>query len=457
MPSETPSLIDTIAAISTPPGVGAIAVVRVSGPDAFAIVSALSEGQLDLSTDADRRAQLVRLSDPESGAPLDQVLATLFHAPDSYTGEDLVEISTHGGRVAPQLVLSALINQGARLARPGEFTQRAYLNGKVDLLQAEAVGDLVESGSRALHRVALHHLDRGLSGRLSELRESLVGLEATLAHHVDFPDEDDAPIPVAEIARRADLLASDFLQLAATAPLGELLREGALAVLAGRPNAGKSSLLNALVGEERAIVTDQPGTTRDRIEVAIEVEGLPFRLVDTAGLRDSSDEVERIGVEVAHRALASADIVLFCIPADEDPSEEDRAFLSTHSGCPLLLLRTCVDRLGPEQAATEGLAVSAESGEGLAELRAALCELVFEGHVVEGEASPVLTRERQVRGVRSAAGEIEAFGDALRSGVPPEVAAAHLKSAATATEELLGTVGIEDILDRLFSDFCVGK
>lgn len=496
---EPDSMIDTIVAVATPPGVGAIAVLRLSGPRAFDLTRALvgraavdggatgssrrsedpgstgrrpGPGSDPLDLARARVAQVVRLRRPEDGEALDQAVVTCFPGPDSYTGEDLVEISTHGGRIAPRLVMDALVELGARLARAGEFTQRAWLNGKVDLLQAEAVADLVEGRSQALHRVALHQLDRGLSERVAELRDALIGLEATLAHHVDFPEEDDAPVPVGEIAARADDLAERFRRLGATAPVGRLLRSGALAVLAGRPNAGKSSLLNALAGEERAIVTERPGTTRDRIEVDVELDGLPFRLVDTAGLRDTPDEVERMGVEVARRALESADVVLFCIPAGVAFTVPELAFLRDHVSAPVILVRTQVDRsdvsrssadptreaeVQPDLDLAGRVPVSALTGEGLDRLRDVLVESVFSGRVAPGRDGPLLTRERQVKGVRIAADEIAAFGGALRRGIPPEVAAAHLKSAATATEELLGSVGTEDVLDRVFSDFCVGK
>ncbi|MDT8342389.1 MAG: tRNA modification GTPase, partial [Longimicrobiales bacterium] len=316
---------DTIAAVATAPGSGAVAVVRISGPRAGAVLRALTPG-LDRLPRA-RTATLAEIRDPRTGEALDQALVTWFPAPASYTGEDVAELAGHGGVLAPRLVLEAALEVGVREAEPGEFTRRAYLNGKLDLVQAEAVLDLVEGRSRALHRAALHQLERGLSERIHRLREEVIGLEALLAHHLDFPDEDEPPTAVGTVADEAEAVAGRLAALAATAPEGVLLRHGALAVLAGPPNAGKSSLLNALAGEERALVTEVPGTTRDAIEVEVSLGGYPFRLVDTAGLRVTEERVERMGIEVAERYLRSADVVLFCVEEGRVPGAEARAFL----------------------------------------------------------------------------------------------------------------------------------
>lgn len=463
---------DTIAAVSTAPGPGALAVVRLSGSGAGAILRALSPEREGLPEP--RRATLVRLMEPESGEPVDRAVVTYFRAPASYTGEEMVEISCHGGWLAPTLVLDACLAAGARAAEPGEFTRRAYLNGKMDLVQAEAVLDLVEGRSRALHRAAVHQLERGLSDRIGRLREGLIRLEALLTHHIDFPEEDEPPVAVGEIAARAAAVAREVDALLATAPGGELLREGALAVLAGRPNAGKSSLYNALIGEERAIVTEEPGTTRDALITTVELGGFPFRLVDTAGLREGGERIERLGIEVTHRYLARADVVLLCVPVGEGTGEAERSFLEAVEGVPIVLLETKADLARAERPAAEAetdsspfagkpwapatkVRVSLVTGEGLEELRRTLPELVYAAVVHAGEDVPVLTRRRQRDALASARTEIAAFAAALEAGLPAEVAAAHLRSAETALEELLGVVSVEDVLDAVFRDFCVGK
>jgi tRNA modification GTPase len=454
---------DTIAAVGTPPGTSALAVVRLSGPEAEAIVTRLCPG---LPEDLEpRRATLTRALDPATGRQLDQVVITLFPGPESYTGEDMAEISCHGGWLPPTLILEAAMGLGARRAEEGEFTRRAYLNGKMDLLQAEAVLDLIEGRSRALHGAAIHHLEKGLSKRIGELREELIHLEALLVHHLDFPEEDDPPVPVEEILLRARKLEELLEALLDTAPEGELLREGAVTVLAGLPNTGKSSLFNALLGQERAIVTEVPGTTRDALEAVVSLSGFPFRLVDTAGLRETDEPVERLGVEVARRYLQGADLILFCVEEGRELGPEEQQFLEDVQGTPVVLVRTKVDRAGDAGADMQGreggvegdVRVSVKSGEGLRALTELLPSLVFEGLVGQRGELPVLTRKRHADGVRRALEEIQSFRHALDRGLPAEFAATHLRPGETALEELLGIIPREEILDRLFREFCIGK
>jgi tRNA modification GTPase len=392
-------------------------------------------------------------------------VVTLFPGPDSYTGEDMAEISCHGGWLPPSLILEAAKGLGARPAEEGEFTRRAYLNGKMDLLQAEAVLDLIEGRSRALHGAAIHHLEKGLSRRIGELREGLIHLEALLVHHLDFPEEDDPPVPVAEILTRAQRLEGLLEALLETAPEGELLREGAVTVLAGLPNTGKSSLFNALLGQERAIVTEVPGTTRDALEAVVSLGGFPFRLVDTAGLRETDEPVERLGVEVARRYLHGADLILFCVEEGKELGREEERFLEDVEGTPVVLVRTKADQAVKTHTEVEGRAggmeadvrLSVKTGEGLRSLTDLLPSLVFEGLVGQQDEVPVLTRKRHADGVRRALEEIRAFRDALGGGLPAEFAATHLRPGETALEELLGVIPREEILDRLFREFCIGK
>ena len=424
------------------------------------------------------------MHDPESGELLDRAVVTSFVAPASYTGEDMVEISCHGGYLVPGLLVECAIAAGARMAEPGEFTRRAYLNGKMDLLQAEAVCDLVGGGSRALHRVAVHQLERGLSARISAARAALVRLEALLVHHVDFPDEDEPPTSLKEVAGEARAVGCRLEKLLATAPEGELLREGALTVLAGRTNAGKSSLFNALVGYERAIVTEIPGTTRDALEATVSLGGYPFRLVDTAGLRETGERVEALGIEVARRYLARADLVLFCVEKGEAISEADLEFLR-ECDCPIVVLITKADlarnatmengrgevvkaRLarqdcpgaavpGPEEGLLRKVTTSVVTGEGLRELATVLPRLVYRGLVTGDQEMPVLTRERHRRGLELAVEELKNFACALEAGVPAEMAATHLKPVETALEDVVGVITLEEVLDQVFQDFCIGK
>jgi len=408
----------------------------------------------------------MELCDPDDGSQLDRAVVTRLSAPASYTGEDMVELSCHGGWLIPPLIVDACVRAGARVAEPGEFTKRAYLRGKLDLTQAEAIADLIDARSRALHRAALTQLERGLSNRVAALRERLVKLEALLVHHIDFPEEDDPPVPLDDVRAEAEKLVTDLDAMLATAPEGELLREGALAVFAGRPNVGKSSLYNALIGEDRAIVTDEPGTTRDALEATVQLGGFPFRLVDTAGLRPATGQVERLGIEIAQRYMGRADVLLFCVPTGEGLTEADREFLEMERTAPVVLVETKSDLVesepdGRHDDLTLGLSarirVSVESGRGLDRFHEILPELVYAHVLAAGGESPVVTRQRHARALATARDEIALFGAGLQEGLPAEVAATHLRPAETALEEILGVVSVDDVLDVVFRDFCVGK
>jgi tRNA modification GTPase len=448
---------DTIAAIATPAGRGAVALLRVSGPGALAVLRRIASTVGEIEP---RMQRLAALRHPGTGELLDRGLVTYFAAPASYTGEDTLEIATHGGVLTPQLVLDALLAAGARAAEPGEFTRRAYVNGKLDLLQAEAVADLIDGRSRALHRAAVHQMERGLSRRVSELRDAIIGTEALIAYSIDFPEEDEPPVPPARIVASASDVIARIEALLATAPEGELLREGALTVLAGRPNSGKSSLFNALLGTERAIVTDIPGTTRDAVEASASIDGYPFRLVDTAGLRETADRVEEIGIEVARRYLSAADLVLFCIEAGRAVDDDERAFMASVDAARLIVVRTKSDQhrdADADPAAVPAATVSAATGAGIPELRDALLARAFGGILGEPGEAPLVTRERHARALRAARDELAAFLAAMDDAVPMEFAATHLRAAVGALEDLVGAVSVDDVLDRVFGTFCVGK
>jgi tRNA modification GTPase len=442
-------LSDPICALATPPGRAGLAVIRLSGRGGFEIVRRLLELGSPDDLPAPRRATLAGFHGA-NGAVIDRGMVTLFPAPRSYTGEDLAELSCHGGLLVPAQLLGALQSFGARLAEPGEFTRRAVLNGKLDLVQAEAVGDLIDATAPAQGRAALHQLEGGLSRRIDTLRTELVDLLALLSYDIDFPEEDDGPLDRDRLLAGLERAAGAIRLLLATAPLGERLHDGALVVLAGRPNAGKSSLFNALLGRERALVTEVPGTTRDTIEAMVEVEGWPVRLADTAGLHESTDRIERLGIEVSRRYLAAADLVLLCVEGDRDLDSDERALLEAGSA---LVVRTKAD-LEPTR---RDLSVSVITGEGLGELRGLLSDQLF-GRMGGGMAEePMLTRERHRLALETAGSSLGDARPELDREGDPVLAAHHVRRAMTALDELLGSVDVDEVLDRVFSRFCVGK
>jgi tRNA modification GTPase len=447
-------LTDPIAALATPPGRSAVAVVRLSGVGAREVARRVVDGFVALPP---RVATLAAFRDP-GGELIDRGLVTLFPAPHSYTGDDLVEFSCHGGLMAPTRLLAALHAAGARPAGPGEFTRRAVLNGKLDLVQAEAVGDLIDAVAPAQARAALGQLDGGLSRRLGELRESLVKAEGLLAYEIDFPGEDDGPIPPSLIAAHLDDVAARIDRLLATAPAAERLREGALLVLAGRPNAGKSSLFNALLGTERALVTEIAGTTRDAVEAPTDFLGWPIRLVDTAGVWDATDRIDRLGVEMSRRFLGAADLVLLCVEAGRvvEPDEYEMA-----GSRPSLLVRTKLDLAvggGGESAGSdgEGVPISILTGAGLDRLRRAAAQRVFADRVALADLEPALTRARHRTALERARAGLAGAREQLGQG-EAVLAAHHLREATAGLDELVGVVDIEDVLDQVFGSFCIGK
>ncbi|HET7295735.1 MAG TPA: tRNA uridine-5-carboxymethylaminomethyl(34) synthesis GTPase MnmE [Gemmatimonadales bacterium] len=451
-------LSDPIVALATPPGRSALALIRLSGRGAFDVAARALRPFHPAPPRMVRRVQVVH---PAGGALVDEALAACFPGPRSYSGEDLVELSTHGGLVVPAAAVAALVAAGARPAAPGEFTRRAVLNGKLDLLQAEATADLIDAGSPVQARRALQQLDRGLSLRLEALRTELLELEALIAYEIDFPEEDEGPVSPERVERAWSAARARLARLLETAPEGERLREGALLVIAGPPNAGKSSLFNALLGRDRAIVTDVPGTTRDAIEAHTVLEGFPFRLVDTAGLRESDERVERLGIEVSRKYLAAADLILFCEEAGEEGAEtgdgvERDTFLA---GCraPIALVRTKADLLRVPRPPSRVPFVSVVTGAGLAELKRSLAEAAFGRLLSLGDVEPVVTRARHRTSLARALAEVEAFHAARGAGVDTAAAATHLRAAAGALDDLIGVMTPDDVLDRVFASFCVGK
>jgi tRNA modification GTPase len=442
-------LSDPIVALATPPGRAALAVIRLSGAGVFGVAGRC----VTPWPAAPRTLRRAALRHPDTLELIDEPLVARYAAPHSYTGEDMVEVFTHGGLVVPADAVAAFVGAGARAAHAGEFTRRAVLNGKLDLLQAEAIGDLIDADSPAQRRFALRQLDRGLSERLGGLRGAILDLEALLAYDIDFPDEDDGPVAPGRITAATADLRAQLDGLLATAPEGERLRAGALVVIAGPPNAGKSSLFNALLGSERAIVTDVPGTTRDAIEAPVTIGGFPFRLVDTAGLRNSRDPVERLGIEVSHRYVGAADLILYCEEGGVD-APGGAEFLA-RVAAPVVRVETKADLGAP--APVGALAVSAITGAGLGTLRQRLAETAFGRLSAGGDLEPVVTRARHRLALGRALEEVDAFASARERGVEAVAAATHLRAAVTALDELVGAVTPDDVLDRVFASFCVGK
>ncbi len=452
---------DSIAAIATAPGRSAFAVVRASGADALRICGRIAEPFHGWPVPA-REATRCRIHDVDDpSSAIDDGLITVFPAPNSYTGETVVEFGVHGGAYVPAAVLAAIVRAGARPAEPGEFTERAVLNGKLDLLRAEAIADLIDARSRSAHRIAMQQLSGALSDRLDSLRTAVIQIESLLAYDVDFPGEDDGALPRRIVLAACDTTIAALDALLATVPTAILGREGATVVLAGPPNAGKSSLLNALIGESRVIVSDTPGTTRDAVDVLLEHDPWPLRLVDTAGIRDGADPLERLGIEVSARWLARAHVVVACAETAEELAAAITA-ISALSAAPVIGALTKRDLVSTsyEKQNTAGpiVPVSATTGAGLAALLAEVTKAVLAGAGSSDAGTPMVTRARHRAALERARGELAAFREAWSDGaLPAPVAAVHVHEAARALDELIGVVEVDDVLARVFSTFCVGK
>ncbi|MEO8635030.1 MAG: tRNA uridine-5-carboxymethylaminomethyl(34) synthesis GTPase MnmE [Gemmatimonadales bacterium] len=438
-------LSDPIVALATPPGRSAVAVIRLSGQGVFGIVARVIPS---FRTDPPREARLATFRSL-SGEMLDRGLYLVFPGPRSETGEDMAELHSHGGLIVPAQLLAALEAAGARPAHPGEFTRRALMNGKLDLLQAEALADLVDAEAPAQARLALAQMEGGLSRRIAELRESLIGLLALLAYEVDFPDEDDGPLPRTRLEAERASVSAQVTALLATAPLAERVRQGALVVLSGPPNAGKSSLFNALLGTSRALVTELPGTTRDAIEASVDFCGWPVRLVDTAGLGESVDRIDQLGQEVSRRYVAAADLVVVC-----DDSHQPSAVSHQPSAPRQLHVYTKAD-LHP--ASGGSLAVSVVTGQGLDQLRQEIARRLFSTGASLADLGPALTRARHREALAGADSALRAAIPHFAVGGDAVLAAHEVQEAVRALDSLIGSVDIEEVLDRLFAGFCIGK
>jgi tRNA modification GTPase len=447
----------TIAAIATPAGRGGIGIVRVSGPACGPIAAALL-GEVPT-------ARLATLRDflDEAGDPIDQGLALYFPAPHSLTGEDVLELQGHGGPVVLEILMRRVLELGARQAGPGEFTQRAFLNDRIDLAQAEAVADLIDSGSAQAARAALRSLRGEFSAQVNELVEAMLELRMWVEAAIDFPEEEVDFLADRALGERMAGIRARFAELSENARQGALLRDGMTLVIAGRPNAGKSSLLNRLAGYDAAIVTATPGTTRDVLRERIEIDGLPLHIMDTAGLRDSPDEIEAEGIRRAQREIARADRVLFVVDASDEEAmtglDADLAALPTAVPCTVVLNK--IDRMsaasGAEDSGASGrvrIRLSATTGAGLELLREHLKNCVG-FHPSEGGA--MSARTRHMDALRRARAHVEEAHRLLVERHAGELVAQELTDAQRELGEITGEVTSEDLLGRIFGSFCIGK
>ncbi|MBI4287141.1 MAG: tRNA uridine-5-carboxymethylaminomethyl(34) synthesis GTPase MnmE [Chloroflexi bacterium] len=460
---------DTIAAISTPIGEGGIGIVRLSGPEAFPIVGRLFTGKL-----VPRRLAYGHIVDPANGETVDEVLATWMPTPHTYTREDVVEINCHGGPLPLQRILELVLSEGARLAHPGEFTLRAFLHGRIDLAQAEAVLDMIRSKTDASRRLALNGLQGRLSGQVKGLRQSLLNCLAYLTARIDFPDDE---VEEREILPSLEAAHEEVARLIDSARAGIIYRQGVRVALVGRPNVGKSNLLNALLKRERAIVSPLPGTTRDTLEEAIDLSGVPFVLIDTAGIGVTADPLQPVAAERSRQALEQADLVLMVIDLSQPLTPEDRDIWQMVRGKQCLIAANKCDlparaELGAtlsqrsEDSVSEGLSkdgaawpkltVSALTGQGLPELESAMVSHVLGGRVSASDELLVSNPRHQQALARAR----QCLGRALsgvKDGLPDDFITMDLTDALNALGEITGETASEDLLDTIFSQFCVGK
>ncbi len=462
------SLDDTIAAISTPIGEGGIGIVRMTGPDAASILYRIFRpgSRSDEFEFEPRRLHYGYIIDPLTEERIDEVLAVVMPAPRTYTRQDMVEVHGHGGIVALRRILTLCLRLGARLAEPGEFTARAFLNGRLDLAQAEAVLDIVRARTEASLRAAMGQLTGCLSEQVRQIRDALLPALAYLEASIDFAEDE---IPERDISQDLALAVAGLSRLLADADRGIIYRQGVRAAIVGRPNVGKSSLLNRLLRTSRAIVTNIPGTTRDTLEETLNLRGVPVVLVDTAGIQAKpQDPIEQLGIERSRNALAQADLALFVVDASQPFSEADRAIAALIGKRPAIVALNKIDLLEPEARARilqtptspfdsfPAVPISALTGEGLESLEEAILEAVFSGRVTASE-TPMVTSPRHKEALSRALDHVRAAQAAYQEGVVADLVAIDLTAAIHALGEITGQTASEDLLETIFSHFCVGK
>lgn len=455
---------DTIAALSTPYGTGGIGVIRISGELAFRLAAKIFVSSRAMEEIESHTVSYGKIFDPESKEIVDEVLLLKMAKPNTFTREDVVEIHCHGGIVVINRVLELIFKCGARPAEAGEFTKRAFLNGRIDLSQAEAIIDLINSKTVESSKAAVSHLEGRLSERLKGLREELVELLAHIEVTVDYPEHDIEEITGEKVYASLKLIKGELLRLAGTFHRGKLLREGINIVIAGKPNVGKSSLLNQLSGHTRAIVTDIPGTTRDIIEEYVNIKGIPAKITDTAGIRTTEDVVEKIGVDKAYEAIAAADMIIMLIAADTGIVDEDREILKEIEGSKKIILinktdladSSRIEELRKELGNGCILEASVVRDQGIENLEAAIAEMFYSGDISKNE-EVLLTNARHKSLVDKATAAIEQALGSFDAGVPLDMVTIDIKSSADYIGQITGESIDEAVMHNIFSRFCIGK
>lgn len=455
------SVTDTIAAIITAPGRAAVGIIRLSGPEAVAIAGRLYDGAADLSTAASHTIHYGWVWDQAHGKRVDEALFLLMRGPKSYTGEDVVEIQCHGGHTSTQEILRLCLVQGARVADEGEFTKRAFINGKLDLTRAEAVMDIVDAKSEAALSQAVAQKSGVLEGRIRDAREAVLELVAFIQADLDYPEDDIERLTDAELASRVQAVAGDLEALIASAERGRITRDGIKMVIAGKPNVGKSSLLNALLGRDRAIVTDIAGTTRDVVTEHLTIGGVPVEILDTAGIRETADTIEAIGVERAKAASQEADLVLYVVDASRGLDSDDDAFLSALSGKACLLVVNKSDLNGemavPEAFSDKHVRISAKAVVGIEALEKAILGVILHDKIVGSGDTAVVSNARHIALLERCAADLASFLDGLAMDMSKDILVIDLQNAWENLGLITGDTASEDLIDTIFSKFCLGK
>ena len=455
---------DTIAAISTPPGEGAISIVRMSGEEAVSIAQKVFSGK-DLTQAKSHTINYGHIVDPKTHEEIDEVMVSLMLAPKTFTREDVVEINCHGGIVATNRILQLLLVNGARLAEPGEFTKRAFLHGRIDLTQAESVMDLIRAKTDRSMKIALNQLDGNLSHLIDSLRKDILDVLAQVEVNIDYPEYDDVEEMTTKLLReKAIEIKQRIEQLLKTASQGKIMREGLATALVGRPNVGKSSLLNHLLHEDKAIVTDVAGTTRDVIEEYVNVSGVPLKLIDTAGIRETDDKVEKIGVERSKKAIEQSDLVLLVLNAAESLTKEDLELIRLTNDKKRIIILNKTDleeKLDRKELAkiSENAPVYATSilkNEGVEALEEAIAKLFFNG-IENSQSTVMVTNARHIALLKKAQNSLDSVLEGISSGMPVDLVQIDMTEAWNLLGEITGESYEDELLDQLFSQFCLGK